>query len=149
MNVSEYDYSVIVTRRGAARRGAISSRSRLANRCRHTGGEGGEALDLRFRRKSDLAAELSGLQTRKDLLSKQLLKSEQELAAAVEARQQVLVEGTPVEQPNERPDLVARLRDEVDAVRNAITTVGERITEAEAKLAAEHASHFVRPRGRN
>jgi hypothetical protein len=48
-----------------------------------------------------------------------------------------LIEGDPVEQPNERPDLVARLRDEVGAVRNAITTVSQRITEAENRLTAE------------
>ena len=86
-----------------------------------------------FRRKP----ELDQLRARKSLLEKQLLVAERELAAAVEARQQVLVEGDPVEQPNERPDLVARLRDEAEAVRNAITTVSQRIAETEAKLAAE------------
>jgi hypothetical protein len=87
-----------------------------------------------FKRKP---AELDQLYARKSLLEKQLLVAERELAAAVEARQQVLVEGDPVEQPNERSDLVARLRDEVDAVRNAITTVDERIAEAESRVAAE------------
>jgi hypothetical protein len=87
-----------------------------------------------FKRKP---AELDQLRARKSLLEKQSIVAERELAAAVEARQQVLVEGDLVEQPNERPDLVARLRDEAEAVRNAITTVSQRIAEAESKLAVE------------
>jgi hypothetical protein len=90
-----------------------------------------------FKRKP---AELDQLRARKSLLEKQSLIAERELAAAIEARQQVLVEGDPVEQPNERPDLVARLRDEVEAVRNAIATVDQRIVEAEGRLAEEQDS---------
>jgi hypothetical protein len=88
-----------------------------------------------FRRKP----ELDQLRARKSLLEKQLATANRELAAAVEARQQVLVEGDPVE-PNERPDLVARLRDELEAVRNAIATVDQRIVEAEGRLAEEQDS---------
>jgi hypothetical protein len=89
-----------------------------------------------FRRKP----ELDQLRARRTLLEKQLVTAERELAAAVEARQKALLEGdldTPLDGQSAN-GVVGRLHDEKAAVLIALTTLGERIAEAESKLAAEH-----------
>ena len=83
--------------------------------------------------------ELDQLRARRTLLEKQLVTAERELAAAVEARQKALLEGdldTPLDGQSAN-GLVGRLHDEKAAVLIALTTIDERIAEAENKLASE------------
>jgi hypothetical protein len=88
-----------------------------------------------FRRKS-LAAELDGLNTRRDLLAKQLAVAQQRLDEALAARQVHLLEGN-LDAPNGEPVIIERLRDERVATLDALNTLGQRITETENKLATE------------
>jgi hypothetical protein len=88
-----------------------------------------------FRRKP----ELDQLRARRTLLEKQLVTAGRELAAAIEARQQALLEGdpdTPLDGQS-ASGLVGRLHDEKAAVVTAISTIDQRIAEAESKLATE------------
>jgi hypothetical protein len=88
-----------------------------------------------FRRKP----ELDQLHARKSLLEKQLATAERELAAAVEARQKALLEGdldTPLDGQSAN-GLVGRLHDEKAAILTALSTMDERIAEAENRLTAE------------
>jgi hypothetical protein len=89
-----------------------------------------------LRRRSGIEAELAALATRKDLLTRQLATAEQRLDEAVAARKVHLLEGDPDVPIGETP-IIERLRDERSATFDALNTIGQRIAEAESKLAAE------------
>jgi hypothetical protein len=89
-----------------------------------------------LRRRSNLETELAALTTRKDLLTRQLATAEQRLDEAVAARKVHLLEGDPDVPIGETP-IIERLRDEKAATLDALTAIGQRIIEAEAKLATE------------
>jgi hypothetical protein len=89
-----------------------------------------------LRRRSNLETELAALQTRRDLLAKQLTTVEEKIAEATARRAAHLLEGD-IEVPNEEPVIVERLRDERAATLDALNTIGHRIVEAESKLVAE------------
>jgi hypothetical protein len=67
---------------------------------------------------------------------KQLVKSEQELDAAIASRQMRLLEGD-LDAPNEQTPLIQRLTDEKAATLDALSTIDQRIMETENRLAAE------------
>jgi hypothetical protein len=89
-----------------------------------------------LRRRSGIEAELAALATRKDLLTRQLATAEQRLGEAVAARKVHLLEGDPDVPIGETP-IIERLRDEKAATLDALTTISERIAEAENRLASE------------
>ena len=82
--------------------------------------------------------ELADLRTRKALLEKQLATAEAKLAEAIEARRKALLESD-LESANGQSvkNITSRLRDEVDATRDAISTLTRRIAETEAEIGAE------------
>jgi hypothetical protein len=97
-------------------------------------------MGLLSRRRSSLVeqleTDLAGLHTRRDLLTRQLAKSEQELDAATAARQVRLLEADDLDAPHESP-VIERLRDERGATLTALSTLAGRIAEAESRLTAE------------
>jgi hypothetical protein len=90
-----------------------------------------------FGRKS-LTAEIDGLHTRRDLLSKQLTVVEEKIAEATAARQVHLLEGN-LDAPGE-PVIIERLRDEKSAVIDALAAIDVKVVDAQRRLAEEQDS---------
>ena len=89
-----------------------------------------------FRRKS-LAAELDGLNARKELLGRQLATTEARLDEALTSRQTRLLEGDPADVTNEPPINIERLRDEKSAVIDALAAIDSKIMDAQASVDRE------------
>jgi hypothetical protein len=89
-----------------------------------------------FRRKSD-TAELDGLRVRKAQLDALLATVEGKLDEALTARQAHLLEAPDLEVPNEHSPIIERLRDERDAVRDALAAIDSKIMDAQASVDRE------------
>jgi hypothetical protein len=89
-----------------------------------------------LRRRSSLETELSALQTRRDLLTKQLATTEARLDEALTSRRARLLEGDDLDAPHESP-VIERLRDERAAVVDALTSLDVKLLDAQQRLAEE------------
>jgi hypothetical protein len=81
-------------------------------------------------------SELTDLRHRRDALSAQQLAGERRLREATDARRLALIDGDDPDVPAKSSVLVARLTDELVAVRDAISALDDRIREAEVRAAA-------------
>jgi hypothetical protein len=86
----------------------------------------------------DLEREISQLETRRSLLDKQRAAAAQRLNEAVADRRARLVEADADQLgPGTAKAVIGRLRDEADAHDDALAVVGERLSDARTRLAAE------------
>jgi hypothetical protein len=86
-----------------------------------------------FKRKND--SEVEQLRHRRQLLDAQRSEAERTLAQAVEARRKTLLEADESTSGQQPKVLINRLRDERDAVVDAINSIDDRIREAEERIA--------------
>jgi hypothetical protein len=89
-----------------------------------------------FKPKTDGERELNDLVSRKDMLKAKLAATDRDLAQALDDRRRALLEAD-FDSPSAEPVSIARLRDERDALIDAISRIDAKIADAERRIAAD------------
>jgi hypothetical protein len=89
-----------------------------------------------FKRKGESEREVADLRKRRTMLAERLLAAERDLAQALDDRRRVLLEAD-LDAPATEPIMIGRLRDEKDALVDAIGRVDAKIAEAEQRIATD------------
>src|SRR5215831_13294286 len=113
------------------RGGAAGARARCLGPGAHTI-HGWMAMAL-FKRKADSEREVADLRKRRGLLTDRLAAAERDLAKALDARRRALLESD-LSEPAAEPIMIGRLRDEKDALVDALAQLDAKIAETEQRI---------------